>query len=191
MSIWWNNANRILSTCLATINGRFAVALWNQYCQMICREFSVSLFRPHGPVLYLLPRRLKEEEPWLEEMEDSYRFLKSWLCRSPSRKKDHQAEPAAAAKSLQSCPTLCDPIDGSPPGPSIPGILQARTLEWVAISFSSAWKWKVKVKLHSCVWLLAIPWTAAYQAPVSMGVSSQEYWSGLPVPSPRQLSSWF
>ena len=51
---------------------------------------------------------------------------------------------AAAAKSLQSCPTLCDPIDGSPPGSAIPGILQARTLEWVAISFSNAWKWKVK-----------------------------------------------
>ena len=53
---------------------------------------------------------------------------------------------AAAAKSLQSCPTLCDPIDGSPPGSAIPGILQARTLEWVAISFSNAWKWKAKVK---------------------------------------------
>ena len=75
----------------------------------------------------------------------------------------------AAAKSLQSCPTLCDPIDGSPPGSSVLGILQARTLEWVAISFSSAWKWKVKVKSLSCVRLLANPWTAAYQAPPSMG----------------------
>ena len=74
---------------------------------------------------------------------------------------------AAAAKSLQSCPTLCDPIDGSPPGFPFPGILQARTLEWVAISFSSAWNWKVKVKSHSRVWLLATPWTAAYQAPPS------------------------
>ena len=71
-----------------------------------------------------------------------------------------------AAKSLQSCPTLCDPIDGGPPGSAIPGILQARTLEWVAISFSNAWKWKVKVKSFSCVWLLATPWTAAYQAAV-------------------------
>ena len=69
---------------------------------------------------------------------------------------------AAAAKSLQSCPTLCDPIDGSPPGFPIPGILQARTLEWVAISFSNAWKWKVKVKMLSCIRLLATPWTAAY-----------------------------
>ena len=79
---------------------------------------------------------------------------------------------AAAAKSLQSCPTLCDPIDGSPPSSPIPGILQARTLEWVAISFSNAWKWKVKVKSFSGVWLLACL-TAAYQAPPSMGFSRQ------------------
>ena len=91
---------------------------------------------------------------------------------------------AAAAKSLQSCPTLCDPIDGSPPGSPIPGILQARTLEWVAISFSNAWKWNVKVKSLSRVWLFATPWTAAYQAPPSMGFSRQEYLSGLPLPSP-------
>ena len=91
---------------------------------------------------------------------------------------------AAAAKSLQLCPTLCDPIDGSPPGSAVPGILQTRTLEWVAISFSSAWKWKVKVKLLSRVWLLVTPWTAAYQAPLSMGFSRQEYWSGVPLPSP-------
>ena len=87
----------------------------------------------------------------------------------------------AAAKSLQSCPTLCDPIDGSPPGPSVPGILQARTLEWVAISFSSAWKWKVKVKPFSHVQLFVTPWTAAYQAPLLMGFSRQDYWSGLPL----------
>ena len=92
---------------------------------------------------------------------------------------------AAAAKSLQSCPTLCDPIDGSPPGSLIPGILQARALEWVAISFSNAWKWKVKVKSLSCVRLLATPWTTAYQAPPSMGFSRQEYWSGVPLPSPH------
>ena len=91
---------------------------------------------------------------------------------------------AAAAKSLQSCPTLCDPIDSSPPGSEIPGILQARALEWVAISFSSAWKWKVKVKLLSRVWLFETPWTAAYQAPLSVGFSRQEYWSGVPLPSP-------
>ena len=90
---------------------------------------------------------------------------------------------AAAAKSLQSCPTLCDPIDGSPSGSPVPGSLQARTLEWVAISFSNAWKWKVKVKLLSRVRLLATPWTAAYQVPPPMGFSRQEYWSGVPLPS--------
>ena len=86
---------------------------------------------------------------------------------------------AAAAKSLQSCPTLCDPIDSSPPGSHVPGILQARTLEWVAISSSSAWKWKVKVKFLSRVWLFTTPWTAAHQAPPSIGFSRQEYWSGV------------
>ena len=90
---------------------------------------------------------------------------------------------AAAAKSLQSCLTLCDPIDGSPPGFPVPGILQARTLEWVAISFSNAWKWKVKGKSLSHVRLFTTPWTAAYQAPPSMGFSRQEYWSGVPLPS--------
>ena len=94
---------------------------------------------------------------------------------------------ATAAKSLRSCPTLCDPIDGSPPGCLVPGILQAKTLEWVAISFSNAWKWKVKVKLLSRVWLLATPWTAAYQAPPSMGFSRQEYWNRVPLPSPILL----
>ena len=92
---------------------------------------------------------------------------------------------AAAAKSLQSCPTLCDPVDGSPSGSPVPGILLARTLEWVAISFSNAWKWKVKVKSLSCVQLFATPWNAAYQAPLSMGFSRQEYWSGVPLPSPH------
>ena len=91
---------------------------------------------------------------------------------------------AAAAKSPQSCPTLCDPIDCNPPGSAAPGILQARTLEWVAISLSNAWKWKVKVKSLRRVWLLATPWTAAHQAPPSMEFSRQEYWSGVPLPFP-------
>ena len=91
---------------------------------------------------------------------------------------------AAAAKSRQSCPTLCDPIEGSPLGSPVPGILQARTLEWVAISFSNAWKWKVKVKLLISAELLATPWTAAHQAPQSTGFSRQAYWSGVPLPSP-------
>ena len=103
----------------------------------------------------------------------SFRFIAKWFIVYAA---------AAAAKSLQSCPTLCDPRDGSPPGSPIPGILQARKLEWVAISFSKAWKWKVKVKSLSRVRLLVTPWTAAYQAPLPMGFSRQEYWSGVPLP---------
>ena len=90
---------------------------------------------------------------------------------------------AAATKSLRSCPTLCNPTDGSPPGSPVPGILQARTLEWVAISFSNAWKWNMKVKSLSRVRLFETPWTAAYQSPLYMGFSRQEYWSRLPLPS--------
>ena len=86
------------------------------------------------------------------------------------------AAAAAAAKSLRLCPTLCDPRDGSSPGSPVPGILQARTLEWVAISFSNVWKWKEKVKSLSRVQLLVTPWTSAYQAPPPMGFSRQEYW---------------
>ena len=93
---------------------------------------------------------------------------------------------AAAAKSLQSCPTLCYPIDGSPPGSPVPGILQARILEWVAISFSNACKWEVKVNSLSRIRILATPWTAAHQAPPSMGFSRQEHWSGVPLPSPSK-----
>ena len=105
----------------------------------------------------------------------------------------HQGRPyanaaaAAAAKLLQPCPTLCDPIDGSPPGSPVPGILQARILEWIAISFSNECKWKVKVKSLSHVQLLVTSWTAAYQAPPSMGFSRQEYWSGVASPSPSVM----
>ena len=112
-------------------------------------------------------RHMKRCLTWLI-IKTTMRYLSEMLCY---------------AKSLQSCPTLCDPIDGSPPGSPIPGILQARTLEWVSISFSNAWKWKVKVKALSRVRLLATPRTAAYQAPPSMGFSRQEYWSGVPLPS--------
>ena len=94
------------------------------------------------------------------------------------------------AKLLQLCLTLCDPIDGSPPGSPVPGILQARTLEWVAISFSNAWKWKGKVKSLSHVRLFTTPWTAAYRAPPSMGFSRQEYWNGVPLPWPHFAASW-
>ena len=135
----------------------------------------------------------KGDQPWVfigrtvAEAETSVLwppYAKSWLTgKDPDAGRDWGQE-AAAAKSLQSCPTLCDPIDGSPPGSPAPGILQARTLVWVAISFSNACKWQVKVKLLSRVRLLATPWTAAFQAPPSMGFSRQEYWSGVPLPSP-------
>ena len=114
--------------------------------------------------------------------------MTEWLSNNWRReqKLTNGAAAAAAAKSLQSCPTLCDPIDGSSPGSPVPGILQARTLEWVAISFFNAWKWKVKVKSLSRVRPSATPWTAAHQAAPSMGFSRQEYWSGLPLPSPNK-----
>ena len=111
---------------------------------------------------------------YCENLSDSVSQTLSNSCHPPA---------TAAAKLLQSCPTLCDPIDGSPPGSPVPGILQARTLEWVAISFSNAWKWKVKGKSFSRVRLFTTPWTAAHQAPPSMGFSRQEYWSGVPLPS--------
>ena len=112
--------------------------------------------------------RIAKSQTWLKglSMHASYIIL-------------HINSAAAAAKSLQSCLTLCNP-----PGSPIPGILQARTLEWVAISFSNAWKWKVKVKSLSRVRLFATPWTVAYQPPPSMEFSRQKYWSGLPLPSP-------
>ena len=123
-------------------------------------------------------------------LENHYTFSKpenqqKFAIKSNTRDTENKSAAAsAAAKSLQLCPTLWDPIDGSPPGSPIPGILQARTLEGVAISFSNAWKWKkVKVKLLSRIRFLATPWTAAYQAPPSMGFSRQEYWSGYPLPS--------
>ena len=122
-------------------------------------------------MLISCPGKTYEERRWTLRKENEITLLLTAYC-------------AAAAKSLQSCPTLCDPIDGSPLGSFVPGILQARTLEWVAIAFSNAWKWKVKVKSLSRARLLATPWTAAYQAPPSMGFSRQEYWSGLPLPSP-------
>ena len=95
---------------------------------------------------------------------------------------------AAAAKSHQLCLTPCDPLDGSPPGPPVPGILQARILEWVVISFSNAWKWNAKGKLLSRVRFFATAWTVAHQAPPSMGFSREGYWSGVPLPSQLHLS---
>ena len=103
------------------------------------------------------------------------------VAEKPEIKLPTSTAAAAAAKSLQSCPSLCDPTDGSPPGSAVPGILQARTLEWVAISFSKC----VKVKSLSRIRPSATPWTAAFQAPPSIGFSRQEYWSGVPLPSPN------
>jgi len=108
----------------------------------------------------------------------------SWSCKESDTTELlnwSELNAAAAAKLFQSCPTLYDPVDGSPPGSAVPRILQARTLDWVAISFSNAWKWKVKVKSLSRVRLFVTPWTVAYQAPPSMGFSRQEYWSGVPL----------
>ena len=107
------------------------------------------------------------------------------MCKNFSRRRiiEFLYFAAAAAKSLQTCPTLCDPMDCSLPGFSVHGILQARTLEWVAISFSNVWKWNLKVKSLSRVWLLETPWTAAYQALPSVEFSGQQYWSGVPLPS--------
>ena len=138
------------------------------FCDWLSRKYSRS---------HTVPVSRPSRRSW-QLLSASWMFMVETKLPSPAA--------AAAAKSLQSCPTLCDPIDGRPPGPAVPGILQARTLEWVAISFSNAWKWKVKVKSLSRVRLFATPWTATYQAPPSMGFSRQEYWSGVPLPSPTK-----
>ena len=137
-------------------------------------------------------RHHRTTQPWITPWERNLFHLISiiWFpvsssssaCSLAALSQSLPNKTAAAAKSLQSRLTLYDPIDGSPPGSTVPGILQARTLEWVVISFSNAWKWKVKVKSFSCVRLFMTPWTAAYQAPPSMGFSRQEYCSGLTLP---------
>ena len=128
---------------------------------------------------------------WTESLKNSSPLSlgSCWLMLMSERHMYSLLAAAAAAKLLQSCLTLCYTIDGSPPDSSVPGILQARKLEWVAISFSNAWEWKVKVKSLSCVQLLATPWPIAYRAPLSMGFSRQEYWNGLPFPSPLLAES--
>ena len=138
-----------------------------QLCPTLCDPMDCSM--PGFPVLHHLPEFAQTHVHWVGDA--------------------IQSDAAAAAKSLQSCPTLCDPRDGSPPGSPVPEILQARILEWVAVSFSNAWKWEVKVKSLSRARLLATPWIAAYQAPPSMGFSRQEYWSGLSLPSLIQSNS--
>ena len=138
-----------------------------QYLKVIIYTF------PHTVIEYLFP---------------ATHGMKCWLCTDMKEMCPVPNGLAAAAKSLHSCPTRCDPIDGSPPGPAIPGILQAITLEWVAVSFSNAWNWKVKVKSLSRVPPSVTPWTAAHRAPPSMGLSRQKYWSGVPLPSLNGLA---
>ena len=148
-----------------------------QSCPTLCDPMECST--PGFPVLHRLTELAQTHVHWAG---DAIQTSHPLSFPSPPA--------AAAAKSLQSCPTLCDPTDGSPPGSPVPGILQARTLEWVAISFSNAWKWKVKVKSLSRIRFLPAPWTAAHQAPPSMGFSRQEYWSEVPLPSPPSPPSF-
>ena len=130
--------------------------------------------------------------PWTEEPGglQSKRVRHNWMTKLQQAVFNLCVAPLWSLLLLLSnfSPTLCDPIDGSPPGSPVPGVLQARTLGWVAISFSIVWKWKVKVKSLSHVQLLATWWTAAYQAPLSMGFSRQEVWSGVPLPSPSLVT---
>ena len=146
----------------------------------LCSSMDYSL--PGSSVHGTFPARILE---WIAiPYSRSSFWLRNWTRFLASRALAGRFLTTAAAKSLQSCRILCDPIDGRPWGFPVPGILQARPREWVAISFSNAWKWKVEVKLLSCIRLLATPWTAAFQAPLSMGFSRQEYWSGLPLTPP-------
>ena len=121
---------------------------------------------------------------WMKNVDKHFSREDLWMANKYMERCSAWLVIATAAKLLQSCPTLCNPRGGSPPGSTIPGILWARTLERVAIFFSNAWKWKVKVKSLSPVRFLVTPWTAAYQAPLPMGFSRQKYWSGVPLPSP-------
>ena len=205
-------ANPVKAPCLAVFRSFWLLCIWN-YCIIVHLKRIFSSFILPGPLISAHLETSLSCHPWLNHVKEydhfllgnlvtiSQSFFTSTIFRS-SRFHIHGPSfvthesictlstvfvplvSASAAKSLQSCPTLCDPIDGSPPGSPVPGILQARTLEWVAISFSSAYKWKVKVNLLSRVRLLATPWTAAHQAAPFMGFSRQEYWSGVPLPSP-------
>ena len=174
---WWTLQWKVrFSHSQGSVYESYDVAVW---LQLRSRWGGAGRVRERFP---LSPRQV-----WCSKTEFKF-FFRVQEGRDHQYSQSHFILPfspfAAAAKSLQSCPTLCHPIDSSPPVSPVPGILQERTLEWVAISFSNAWKWKVKMKSLSCVGLLATPWTTAYQAPPSMGFARQEYWSGLPLPSP-------
>ena len=162
-----------------------SVSLWTVACQT---PLSMRFHRQEywSGLPFPFPGNLSD--PGVKSMFPTFPSLAGRFLTTERPLKPHIL-PAATAKLLQSCSTLCDHIEGSPPGSLVPGILQARTLEWVAISFSNAWKWKVKVKSLSRIRLFATPWTAAYQAPPSMGFSRWEHWSGVPLPSPYILPS--
>ena len=183
-SLWNSPGQNTGVVSLSLLQGIFPTQGSNP-CLPHCRQIFYQLSHQGCPrilewVAYPFSSRFSRPRNQIEASCVAGRFFTNWAIR-----KAHSRAAAAVSKSLQSCPTLCDPIDGSPPGSPIPGILQAITLKWVAISFSNAWKWNVKMKLLSHVWLFATPWTAAYQAPPSMGFSRQEYWSGVPLPSPH------
>ena len=166
--------------------------LWFQFKVICLREMEKAMAIHSSVLAWKIPRM---EEPGGLPSMGSHRVRQDWsdLAAAAAEKafhwrlisQHHCLEMfAAATKSLPSCLTLCDPIDTSPLGSPSLGFSRPRTLEWVAISFSNAWKWKVKVKSLSRAQLLATPWITAYQAPLSMGFSRQEYWSGMPLPSP-------
>ena len=159
-----HNISQPVSICAGPVSSRIAVEEWPRSTE----AHPFPSFQEYGASNFVLSSLHHQSFPF-------HRIIPGWI------------HAFAAAKSLQSCLTLCNPIGGSPTGSSVPGILQVRTLEWVAIAFSNAWKWKVKVKSLSRVRPSATPWTAAFQAPLSMGFSRQEYWSGLPLPSPYML----
>ena len=164
--------------------------LTHLYSLLIFVKYLLSVYssvetKEHPPALWVSCSL--SESAWVTKVFCLFVGLIFTSSKSELYSEELSSAAAAAAKSLQSCPTLCDPIDGSPPGCPVLGILQARTLEWVVISFSNAWKWKVKVKSLSRVRLLVTPCTAAYQAPPSLGFSRQECWSGVPMPSPNYL----
>ena len=180
----WQNFTLVVAVRLLSSVWLF-VTLWTTACQVSMLTIFWSLFRLMSIELMIQPIHpltalfsCPQFSPTLESFPVSQDFASSG--QSIGALASTSVLPVnAAAKLLQSCPTLCDPIDSSPPGSPILGILKARTLEWVAISFSNVWKWKVKAKSLSHVRLVATRWTAAYQAPPSMGFSRQEYWSGV------------
>ena len=159
-------------------------------CQLFCDP--MNCIPPGSSVHCIFQARILEwvaisfsRESFLPRDQTCVSYIGRWILYSEPLGKAWTQAATAAAKLLQFCLTLCDSIDGSPPGSPVPGILQAGTLEWVAISFSNSWKWKVKGKSLSRVRLLATPWTVAHQGPPSMGFSRQECWSGVPLPSPN------